>query len=159
MGWFLDYQRPVVIVDDFNLDLNRMVRHFIRLGYDTIAGILSGGFPAWTKAAQDIGTVQTCSVQQLKERLDKENPFILDVRDIKNWHAVGHIPGARHIYIGELPQHLDEISRNEPIVVYCDAGYKGSLAASILSIHQYHNITNVLGGMTAWIRAGFRIEK
>jgi hydroxyacylglutathione hydrolase len=159
MGWFLDYQRPVVIVDDFNLDLNRVVRHFIRLGYDTIAGILSGGFPAWTKAAQDIGTVQTCSVQQLKERLDKENPFILDVRDIKNWHAVGHIPGARHIYIGELPQHLDEISRNEPIVVYCDAGYKGSLAASILSIHQYHNITNVLGGMTAWIRAGFRIEK
>jgi len=159
MGWFLDYQRPVVIVDDFNLDLDRVVRHFIRLGYDTIAGVLSGGFPAWTKAAQDIGTVQTCSVRQLKERLDKENPFILDVRDIKNWRAGGHIPGAHHLYIGELPHHLDEIPRNEPIVVYCDAGYKGSLAASILSIHQYHNITNVLGGMTAWKRAGFRIEK
>jgi len=159
MGWFLDYQRPVVIVDDFNLDLDRVVRHFIRLGYDTIAGILSGGFPAWTKAAQDIGTVQTCSVRQLKERLDKEKPFILDVRDIKNWRAAGHIQGAHHIYIGELPHHLDEIPRNEPIVVYCDAGYKGSLAASILSSHQYHNITNVLGGMIAWKRAGFRIEK
>jgi len=159
MGWFLDYQRPVVLVDDFNLDLDRVVRHFIRLGYDTIAGILSGGFPAWTKAAQDIGTVQTCSVQQLKERLEKENPFILDVRDIKNWRAAGHIPGAHHIYIGELPHHLDEIPKNEPIVVYCDAGYKGSLAASILSIHQYPTITNVLGGMTAWKRAGFRIEK
>ena len=81
----------------------------------------------------------TCSVQQLKERLEKENPFILDVRDIKNWRAVGHIPGAHHIYIGELPQHLDEIPKNEPIVVYCDAGYKGSLAASILAIHQYRN--------------------
>ena len=97
----------------------------------TIAGVLSGGFPAWTKAAQEIGTVPTCSVQQLKERLEKENPFILDVRDIKNWRAVGHIPGAHHIYIGELPQHLDEIPTNQPIVVYCDAGYKGSLAASI----------------------------
>ncbi len=159
MGWFLDYQRPVIMVDDFNLDLDRVVRHFIRLGYDRIAGILSGGFPAWTKAAQDIGTVQTCSVQQLKERLDKEHPFILDVRDIKNWRDVGRIPGAHHLYIGELPNHLDEIPRNEPIVVYCDAGYKGSLAASILSIHTYHNITNVLGGMTAWKRAGFLIEK
>jgi hydroxyacylglutathione hydrolase len=159
MGWFLDYQRPIVLVDDFNLDLDRVVRHFVRLGYDTIAGVLSGGFPSWTKAAQDIGTVSTCSVQQLKERLDKERPFILDVRDIKNWHAVGHIPGAHHIYIGELPRHLDEIPKNEPVVIYCDAGYKGSLAASILALHQYHNMTNVLGGMTAWKRAGFRIDK
>jgi hydroxyacylglutathione hydrolase len=159
MGWFLDYQRPIVLVDDFNLDLDRVVRHFVRLGYDTIAGILSGGFPAWTKAAQDIGTIPTCSVQQLKKRLDEEHPFILDVRDIKNWHAVGHIPGAHHIYVGELPRYLDEIPKNEPVVIYCDAGYKGSLAASILSFHQYRNMTNVLGGMTAWKRAGFRIDK
>jgi hydroxyacylglutathione hydrolase len=159
IGWFLDYQRPIVIVDDFNLELDRVVRHFIRLGYDNVAGVLSGGFPAWTKAAQDIGTVPTCSVQQLKERLDQENPFILDVRDIKNWRAVGHIHDAHHIYIGELPQHINEIPKNEPIVVCCDAGYKGSLAASILALHQYHNLTNVLGGMTAWKRAGFQTEK
>ena len=159
MGWFVEYQRPIVIVDDFNLDLDPVVRDFIRLGYDTIAGVLSGGFPAWTKAAQDIGTVSTCSVKQLKERLDKEHPFILDVRDMKNWHAVGHIPGAHHIYIGELPLHLDEIPKYGHIVVYCDSGYKGSLAASLLTLHQYRYLTNVLGGMTAWKKAGFRIEK
>lgn len=159
IGWFLDYQRPIVIVDDFNLDLDLVIRHFIRLGYDNIAGFLSGGFPAWTKAAQDIGIVPTCSVQQLKDTLDKEKPYILDVRDSKNWRAVGHIHGAHHIYIGELPRHLDEIPKDEPIVVYCDAGYKGSLAASFLAIHHYHHLTNVLGGMTAWKRAGFKIEK
>ncbi len=159
MGWFLDYQKPIIIVDDFNLDLDQVLVHFIRLGYDNIAGVLSGGFPAWTKAAQDIGTVPTCSVQQLKERLEKETPFILDVRDIKNRRAVGSYPGSHHIYIGELPQHLDEIPTNKPIVVYCDAGYKGSLAASFLAIHNYHEVTNVLGGMTAWKRAGFPIEK
>ena len=159
IGWFLDYQRPVILVDDFNLDLEEVTRHFIRLGYDNVAGVLSGGFPAWTKAAQEIQTVPTCSVQQLKDILEKENPFILDVRDIKNWRAVGHIHGAHHLYIGELPLHLDEIPRDEHIVIYCDAGYKGSLAASILLSHRIHNITNVLGGMTAWKKAGFRIEK
>ena len=71
--------------------------------------------------------------------------------------AISAVP--HHIYIGELPQHLDEIPKNEPIVVCCDAGYKGSLAASILALHQYHNLTNVLGGMTAWKRAGFQTEK
>ena len=159
MGWFLDYQNPIVIVDDFNLELDRVSRHFTRLGYDNVAGILSGGFPAWTKAAQDIGTVPTCSVQQLKDRLEKEKPFLLDVRDIKNWHEFGHIPGAHHIFVGELPHHLDEIPKKEPIVVYCDAGYKGSLASSLLAIKKYSNLTNLLGGMTAWNRAGFQNEK
>ncbi|MDD1695402.1 MAG: MBL fold metallo-hydrolase [Methanoregula sp.] len=159
MGWFLDYQKPIVIVDDFNLDLDPVIRHFFRLGYDNIAGVLSARFPGWTKAAQEIRTIPTCSVQKLKEDLEKEQPFLLDVRDIKNWNTVGHIHGAHHIYIGELPQHLEEIPKDEHIVIYCDAGYKGSLAASILANHEYHQLTNVLGGMTAWKKAGFRIEK
>ena len=37
--------------------------------------------------------------------------------------------------------------------------YKGSLAASILLSHHFHDMTNVLGGMTAWKKAGFEIEK
>jgi hydroxyacylglutathione hydrolase len=159
IGWFLDFRKPVVIIDDFNVDLEPVLSHFIRQGYDAVAGILTGGFPLWTKAAQDIGTISTCSVQQLKERLEKEHPFILDVRDIKNRLAVGHIHGDHHIYVGEVPQHLDEIPGNERIVVYCDAGFKGSLAASILAINQYHDVTNVLGGMTAWKKAGYPVDR
>jgi hydroxyacylglutathione hydrolase len=58
-----------------------------------------------------------------------------------------------------VPQHLDEIPGNERIVVYCDAGFKGSLAASILAINQYHDVTNVLGGMTAWKKAGYPVDR
>jgi hydroxyacylglutathione hydrolase len=159
MGWFLDYQRPVILVDDFNLDLDLVSRHFLRLGYDSLEGVLSGGFIRWIKAAQEIDTVPTCSVQQLEELLSREKPFILDVRDIKNWRTAGHIPGAHHIYVGELPRNLDKLPKKEPMVVYCDAGYKGSLAASFLKIHGYHSVTNVLGGMTAWNKAGFPVEK
>jgi hydroxyacylglutathione hydrolase len=57
-----------------------------------------------------------------------------------------------------LPEHLDEIPRDVPVFVYCDAGYKGSLAASLLERNQYGNITNVLGGMTGWKRAGYPVE-
>ncbi|MGD0080205.1 MAG: MBL fold metallo-hydrolase [Methanoregula sp.] len=158
MGWFFDYDRPVVIVDDFNLALEKVIPHLVRLGYDTIAGYPAGGFPAWSKAGQEIATVPTCSVGQLRDRLETTTPFLLDVRDIRNRNAVGHIRGARHIYIGELPGRLDEVPRDEPVFVYCDAGFKGSLAASILSLHHYHNVTNVLGGMSGWKQAGFRIE-
>ena len=159
IGWILNYEQPIVIVDDFNLSLDTVQRHFIRLGYDNIAGYLAGGFPLWTKAAQDIAVLPTCSVQQLRARLENESPYIFDVRDSKNWNSVGHIRHAHHRYIGELPDHIDEIPKDVPVIVICDAGYKGSLAGSILARHNYTNLTNVLGGMTAWKRVGFDIEK
>ncbi len=159
MGWVFTYDLPVILVDDFNLSLDSVHRQIIRLGYDNVAGYLAGGFPQWTKAAQEIATLPTCSVQQLNERLRTESPFLLDVRDSKNWTAIGHIPGAHHRYVGELSSQLEEIPLDRPLVIYCDAGYKGSLAASILARYNYQDMTNVLGGMTAWKRAGFSIEK
>jgi hydroxyacylglutathione hydrolase len=158
-GWFLTYDQPIILVDDFNLGLETVVRSLVRLGYDNIIGYLAGGFPIWSRGAQEIGMFGACSVQQLKERLQEESPFILDVRDIRNYREIGYIHGAHHIYVGELPKTLAEIPRNEPIVVYCDAGWKGSLAASYLAKNRFHHITNMLGGMQAWKRAGFPVEK
>jgi hydroxyacylglutathione hydrolase len=158
-GWFLSYEKPIILVDDFNVGFDPIFRQLVRLGYDNVTGYLAGGFPAWFRGAQEIATIQTCSVQQLKARLEKETPFILDVRDIKNYRSVGHIRGAHHSYVGELPHHLEEIPKHEPLVVCCDAGYKGSLAASLLAQEGFRDITNVLGGMQAWTRAGFPIEK
>ena len=157
-GWVLDYEDPIIIIDDYNQNPEQVTRQLFRMGYDNIAGILAGGIAAWYKSAREIGTIGACSVQDLKKQLDTSTPFLLDVRDIRNRRAVGYIRNSYHTYVGELPQHLREIPANEPVFVYCDAGYKGSLAASILARHQYHSVTNVLGGMTAWKEAGFRIE-
>jgi hydroxyacylglutathione hydrolase len=158
-GWFLRYDDPVIIIDDYNQNLDPVVRQLFRLGYDNIGGILAGGIAAWYKSAREIGTVNTCSVQELKDQLDTGRiPFLLDVRDIRNRRSVGSIRNSHHIYVGELPGRLREIPAYEPVFVYCDAGYKAGIAASILAQHQYQHVTNVLGGMTAWKEAGFRIE-
>jgi hydroxyacylglutathione hydrolase len=157
-GWFINYEDPIIIIDDYNQNPEQVTRQLFRMGYDNIAGILTGGIAAWYKSARAIGTIGTCSVEDLKEHLDKSSPFLLDVRDIRNRRAVGYIRNSHHIYVGELPSHLREIPVNEPIFVYCDAGYKASIAAGILAQHHYHTVTNVLGGMTAWHEAGFRIE-
>ena len=159
LGWFADYEKPIILIDDFNQNLEAVHHQCIRLGYDNITGFLAGGFPGWTKAAREIGTIPTCSVQELRERRETGTPYLLDVRDIKNRRAVGFIPGSDHIYVGEVPQHMEQIPRDQPVYIYCDAGYKGSLVASFLAARNYHNITNVLGGMTAWKQAGFRVEK
>jgi len=158
MGWFLDYEKPIIIVDDFNLELSSVFPQFVRLGYDNVAGYLAGGFSAWSKAGQETEMIPGYSAQQLKERLLAEKIFLLDVRDIKNRAREGSIPGSQHRYIGELPHHLDEIPHNIPIVAYCDSGYKGSMATSILVAQGYSPAGNLLGGIAGWKRAGFEIE-
>lgn len=158
-GWFLDYERPIILVDDFTCNPDAVLRQFMRMGYDNTPGWLAGGFPAWFRAAQPVATTGVCAVQDLKERLTHETPFLLDVRDRKNREHVGFIPGSHHIYVGELPQHLGEIPKDRPIVIYCDSGFKGSLAASVLAMHGFSDVTNVLGGMQAWHMAGYPVGK
>ncbi|HOX35691.1 MAG TPA: MBL fold metallo-hydrolase [Methanoregulaceae archaeon] len=154
-GWFFDYERPIVVIDDFNTDLDPVIRQLMRLGYDNVAGFLAGGFSSWYRSALETASFATCTVQDLHERLRTETPFILDVRDIRNFSTTGHLPGAYHAYVGELPQHISEIPRDRPIVVTCDAGFKSSLAASYLAANGYTQITNLLGGMRAWVLAGY----
>lgn len=161
IGWVLNYDDPIVIIDDFNLDTDPVVRHFVRLGYENISGYLAGGFPAWTKSGEEIARQPAWSVHTLKKFLDAgaKDYFLLDVRDIHNREKMGHIPGDHHIYVGELPGRTREVPMDKEVLVYCDAGFKGCLAGSILERAGYCSVTNILGGMTAWIAAGFPAEK
>jgi len=157
-GWVLTYDRPIVVIDDFNCEVQRALPHFVRLGFDNVSGWLAGGFPAWFRAALPMERIGTCTVQELFQKQREKDLFLLDVRDIKKRMAQGHIPGSHHIYTGEIPVRIGEIPRDRPVYVYCDAGYKGSLAASLLAMRGYDKVTNVLGGMQAWLRAGFPAE-
>lgn len=159
MGWFLNYQDPIVLVDDFNCELPAVSRHFMRLGYDNLAGYLAGGFPAWFKSAAPVARIAAWSVQELEQELGRSDLFLLDVRAVEDVIELGVIPGAHHIYIGELPGRISEVPRDSPVLVYCDGGYKGSLGASILARNGYTNVANLLGGMTAWRKAGYEVRK
>ncbi len=92
-GWFLNYDDPIVLIDDYNQEIGEVTTQLFRMGYDNIAGILAGGIGRWYNSAREIGTIGTCTVRELKAIRETGNPFILDVRDIRNRRAVGHIPG------------------------------------------------------------------
>ncbi len=159
MGYYLNYEDPIVLVDDFNLDMDHVVRHFVRLGYDNIAGYLSGGFPAWFKQGEEIERTGTWSSSDLAEHLDDPPVWVLDVRNVNHREEDGHIAGSHHIYVGQLEEHLAEIPEEKQIVVHCDAGFKGSLAASILQKHGFRHVINLLGGTIGWEAANYPLVK
>jgi hydroxyacylglutathione hydrolase len=159
IGYSLNYDGPIILIDDFNLDLDVVVRHFIRLGYDNISGYLAGGFPSWFKQGKQIETTGIWSPHDLAEHLDDPSVFILDVRDINHRKEDGHIRGSHHIYVGQLEEKLQDVPHDGHVVVYCDAGFKGSIGASILQKHGYRHVTNLLGGTQGWQAAGYPLIK
>ncbi len=76
---------------------------------------------------------------------------ILDVREPEEWEG-GHIAGAIHIPLGELPDRAGELPSG-PLVVTCRAGGRSAKATAFLRDHG-RDATNLDGGMTAWAAAG-----
>ncbi|MFD1214623.1 rhodanese-like domain-containing protein [Arthrobacter sp. GCM10027362] len=77
---------------------------------------------------------------------------VLDVREDYEWEA-GHIGGAVHIPLDQLPERLEELDPDEDLYVICRTGGRSYRAAAWLVGHGYSAV-NVSGGMDAWMEAG-----
>lgn len=93
----------------------------------------------------------TISVEQLKERLDAgEKIHLIDVREDEEV-AQGMIQGALHMPLGQVPQRLDDIPREEEVIFICRSGYRSDQACQYLSSLGFTGTTNLVGGMLAWV--------
>jgi adenylyltransferase/sulfurtransferase len=74
---------------------------------------------------------------------------LIDVREPHEWEIV-HLPGARLIPRGELPDHLNELSQTDEILVYCRSGARSAQAVQFLHQMGFKKARNVKGGVLAW---------
>jgi rhodanese-related sulfurtransferase len=78
--------------------------------------------------------------------------LIIDVRG-KADYARGHLPGAVHIPLAELPRKLKRLPIDRPIITYCNMHHpgqsRGERAASLLAEHGLQ-ASALAGGFTAW---------
>ena len=81
-----------------------------------------------------------------------QGALLLDVRQDDEWDA-GHAPDARHVALAELPDHVDSLDVERPIVCVCRSGGRSARAAAFLT-EQGFDAVNMAGGMTAWAQAG-----
>jgi hydroxyacylglutathione hydrolase len=166
LGWVVDYDRPAVLilpgsVDELAGGWDDAIRQALRIGHESIAGYLDGGLPTWVDAGLPVESNGRLNVTELAAVVaggGPDAPLVIDVRQASEF-ADGHVGGAWHIGAGELPGRLAELPRDRPIATICAAGYRASVAASLLDAAGFTNVSWVAGGNDDWVAQGLPVER
>lgn len=156
-GWMLDYGKDIMLVTERREDVETARRYLLRIGFDRIKGYICEGIADWYNSGMPLEHSGVMSVQDLDERLKKEDTFILDVRRGEEFDE-GHIKGAVNIYVGELEGRMSEVPSDRTVVSVCSTGNRAGLGASILKREGFEKVYNLIGGMTAWKAKGYPTE-
>ncbi|MGC9215190.1 rhodanese-like domain-containing protein [Acidithiobacillus sp.] len=110
-----------------------------------------------TRRAAGIHEVDPATAVQL---INHEDAVIIDVREQKEW-SQGHLPGARHIPLGDLPKYMQDLEkhRGHHVICQCASGMRSSRAAASLKKAGFDKIYSLRGGIGAWRSAGLPVEK
>lgn len=101
--------------------------------------------------------INNINAQQAFEEFEKKTTF-LDIRETYEFQQI-RIPGAKLIPMSELGARLEEISKDEKMVVYCASGARSMGLLSQLSQMGYSNLYNLDGGISSWYSAGYETEQ
>ena len=92
-------------------------------------------------------------VAQAAEMRDS-GAFILDVREPSEWQE-NHIPGATLIPLGELASRVNEVPKDQKVVVVCRSGNRSQQGRDILRQAGFEQVTSMAGGINQWMSSGY----
>jgi hydroxyacylglutathione hydrolase len=148
----------VIASDDSPRGIDEVSRDLAMIGLDRLAGYFGTEvIDAWTAEGRTLGTIRQMNATELAAALERDEVDVLDVRGRSEWDA-GHLPGAPNIPVGHLTAHMDEISTERPVVLYCQGGSRSAIAASVLRARGVENVVNLTGGFGEWSAAGHPVN-
>jgi rhodanese-related sulfurtransferase len=114
--------------------------------------------PRFLKIVEDAKSrVRELTVDDVKEKLDRGDQFILvDVREESEWNK-DHLPGAIHLGKGVIERDVEQRipDTGADIVLYCGGGFRSALAADNLQKMGYTNVSSMDGGHRGWKERGY----
>ena len=124
-----------------------------------VAGLVTRDEATLHRGQHAVEELPQVTAPELAERLRAEPDLVvLDVREPVEWEE-GHVPGARHIPMREVPGRLAELPRDRRIALICRGGARSSLVGSVLLSHGFTDLLNTWGGVSAWLEAGLPVTQ
>ena len=101
--------------------------------------------------------IKEIDVTELAELKAKNDAIrVIDIRQPAELQR-GIIPGAEPLPMHTIPLRMDELSRDEKLVMVCHSGARSAQACMFLMQQGYENVFNLRGGMVAWHSNGHEI--
>ncbi|MEO5723672.1 MAG: MBL fold metallo-hydrolase [Ilumatobacteraceae bacterium] len=148
-GEVIEATTPVVLVTDIGQEAEAQVR-LARIGFDLVLGALVEPLATFVAHPEHIEKLSRLSVGALAARIETvPDLVIVDVRT-DGETANGVVPGSRHISLGTLLAHIDDLDAKKPTVIYCAGGYRSAIAASLLQARGFADVSDLIGGWSAW---------
>jgi len=152
VGWLVPRGRTIVLAGGTDMEHREAQRQLHRIGFDSIAGALDGGIDAWRAGGGEVSTFETVEVEDMAAWILSAEPMtVVDTRDEHEW-AAGHVPGAVHMYVPDVPYRAGEVPPEAPVAVHCASGYRAGIAASLLEQAGLKRIIHVNGPYSDWDR-------
>ena len=103
------------LADDSVLDLMHAINRVAVRNVAEVDGVVRSYF-------HERDSMEPVSRTELRKRFKEGLVAVLDVRPADEF-AVGHIPGAINIPVGELKRRLSELPRKQEVIAYCRGAY------------------------------------
>ncbi|HYB49064.1 MAG TPA: rhodanese-like domain-containing protein, partial [Streptosporangiaceae bacterium] len=155
LGWLIPWGTPLTLIGETGRQIAAAQRDLARIGIDRLAGAAitcSAGGPT----SPGLAAYPVSDYPGLAAARDREDFAVLDVRRAPE-RAHGHIAGSLHVPLHELPGRLRDLPHG-PLWVYCQGGYRASIAASLLQAAG-HTVTAVDGDFARAASAGLTIDE
>lgn len=162
MGWFVPYDVDfyLILPDDRCVHcIDEAVRDLAMIGLDRVAGYFGAqAVERWAAEGRKLASIDEIQAHELAARLERGEVRVIDVRGRAEWEA-GHLPGVPNLPLGYLPDRLEELPRDEPIVLQCQTGTRSVIAASLLAARGFQNVASLAGGLARWRAEGYPVER
>jgi glyoxylase-like metal-dependent hydrolase (beta-lactamase superfamily II)/rhodanese-related sulfurtransferase len=140
---------PIVLVTDPGHETEAAVR-LSRIGFDHVLGALLEPLRTFLDHPEVVEPLSRLSAAEFDER--RANIADLVIIDVRNTGEVaeGAIEGSVHIPLPALLGRVRDLDSTVPTVVHCAGGYRSAIAASMLRSHGFIDVSDLIGGYTAW---------
>ncbi len=153
VGTLVGPDQPILLIAETGR-IDEAVVRLARVGYEQVLGVLGWELERWRGDGLAVGITERLPAEGWTDGERK----VLDVRRESEWNDF-HLSGATHLPLAELPERLERLERGAEWLVVCAAGYRSSIAASLLRRAGFSRVIHGTGGMEAARNAGLPLER
>jgi glyoxylase-like metal-dependent hydrolase (beta-lactamase superfamily II)/rhodanese-related sulfurtransferase len=132
LGWIIPWGTPVTLLGDTEHDVATAQREMVRIGIDRPSAMATGKPEDWA-GGEPLASFPVASYDDLaRARAQGASPHLIDLRR-EDERREGYIVDSQHLPLHQLLSRMDEVPDDRPVWLHCEAGYRASIAASLLA--------------------------